>query len=108
MNIDRYSGHRLDPFGSLSKSRSMPNKQHIEWIKNRRCIVTKKVGPDAHHVLRKSQGLNDYATLPLSHESHMELHSMGVQSFENKHGIDMKDALIATLIDRIVELEKDR
>ncbi len=106
MELDRYFSPKLTPFGRLSKPVRLDSKKHLEWIRSQPCIVTGIYGVDAHHVIRKSQGLNDYTTVPLRHSKHMDLHNTGIYEFEAQHGIDFKDAIIAKLVERIRELEK--
>lgn len=107
MNIGRYySDGFLTKLGFKPKLRS---RAHLEFIKRMPCICTGAYPVDAHHVQRKAQGINDYACIPLSHEVHLgELHQKGVKFVEDKYGVDLKDALIAKLIERIWELENGK
>lgn len=74
------------------RSRRELDGDYIAWIKSLKCCVTGQSGVDAHHVIRKSQGGSDRTCVPLTHKMHMELHSIGVDTFENKYGVDL-DAL---------------
>ena len=107
LTCERYYSSALKPFGRLSKPLSFKSKKHLDFIRGTECIINQQPYPDAHHVHKKSQGLNDYLTVPLSHSLHMELHGMEVQSFEDKHRINLKDALIARLVERILLLEAE-
>lgn len=62
---------------------------------------------DAHHVLRRSQGENDYLTVPLRHDIHMRGHTEGFDQVEGEFAIDIKDAMIACLVERMQELEEE-
>lgn len=106
MNISRYFSSNL-MYNEFSKTKKIQSKPHLEWIRNQPCVVTghRSYDNDAHHVQRKSQGLNDYATVPLRHDIHMELHLRGITTFETEHGMDFRDALIAKLCERIFVLE---
>ncbi len=109
MNIERYFSSKLRPFGSNSKPVKLRNEKHLKWVRNQECIVTGTSGKGlvaAHHVQRKSHIVNDYAAVPLSHLEHGELHSDSVEEYEQNQGIDFKDALIATLIERIIFLQE--
>lgn len=101
--------HSLKSGLMIPKQIKLRNEKHLKWIRKRPCIVTGQEGVDAHHIQRKSQGLNDYTAVPLNHELHVgKLHSeLGWEKFEQEYNIDFKDALIATLIERIVELEEN-
>lgn len=106
LNIDRYFSPRFRPFGNLSKIVKVKNKKHRDYIKQLPCKVTgTEVISDCHHVRRKSQIQNDYLTIPLCSTIHNELHLLGIETFQNKHGIDLKDCLIATLVEKIMVLE---
>lgn len=105
MNVNRYFSTEF----KLKVGRGgIKAKRHLDWVRGKACVASGfDIGCDAHHVLRKSQGLNDYAVVPLKHEIHMDVHSKGAHFVELKYGIRMKDALIATLIERIWELENE-
>lgn len=104
MNIERYL---KKPFGSLSKPKKYLAKKHLAWIRKQQCVVSGVEGDtiDAHHVQRKAQGVNDYLAVPLDHVLHNQLHSQGVEYFQGFHRVDLKDALIAKLVERIIDLE---
>ena len=107
MLLDRYYLRSLqNPFPKLLKPQKRISKDHLAWVRRRLCVVSGFGDPVAHHVLRKSQTENDYATIALTPAIHGELHQMGVDSFERMYAVDSKDALIATLIDRVQELEE--
>lgn len=107
MRLERYFSSTLVPFGQLSKAPSLLSRAHLEWIRDRKCVATgTRTAIDAHHVLKKSQGKNDYATIPLNHKIHMEGHSRGWEQVEYEYGFDVKDALIATLVERVWLLEE--
>ena len=82
----------------------------MKWIKEQPCIATGLQGPavDAHHVVFKSYGRNDYSCVPLMHQIHLgELHGGSTEEVEKKYNFDMKDALISKLMQRIFELENN-
>lgn len=106
MNIDRYYSERLKPYGKLSKPVKILNPNHLAFIRNQPCLITgMPMGNDAHHLQKKSQIRNDFTAVPLRHDVHMEFHSIEWTNFEAKYAIDLKDALIAQLIERIMVLE---
>lgn len=105
MNIERYYNSELKPF-ALSKPVKIIDNKHLDWIRDRPCVVTKSTGRnDAHHVQYKSDIQNDLLSVPLRHDIHMRGHSEGWAKVESEFGVDIKDALIATLVERILFLE---
>lgn len=100
MNLRRYWSPRLMARGALSKEPILRSERHLEWVRSRPCVSTGRWGVDAHHVLRRSHGVNDYTAIALTHEEHMRLHT------EGEIGICEMTALIATLIERVIELER--
>lgn len=106
MMLHRYYSERLMPFPH-GKPPVLRSESHLKWVRARSCVATGMGRCDAHHVLRRSQGVNDYAAIPLSHEAHMELHTRGEMWIERKYGIDLTEALIATLVERISGLEEE-
>ena len=115
MNVERYI-YTPQLYRPNERRKLFINKKHLDWVRGLRCFVSGQTQDgyehiDAHHLQLKSQGQNDYTAVPLAHPLHDYLHSgcesgdAGVAHFENKHGVDFKDALIATLVRRIMILE---
>jgi hypothetical protein len=105
LRLERYYSQDLMPWGSMSKIPVLSSPAHIDWIKRRACVISKQYGADAHHVQFRSHGLNDYTAIPLRHDLHMRGHQAGFDKLEDEHGVSMKDALIATLVERVAFLE---
>ena len=94
MNIERY-------LSSVPIQRiRAKNEQHLIWVKSLPCVVSGDHGVDAHHLQLKSRGRSDLTCIPLTHALHMECHAIGQDTFETKYGVDLKDALIATLVEK--------
>lgn len=106
MNIERYFDQKLLRVGGITKSHKIESKSYLDWIRAKPCIITGTIGCDAHHVQRKSHGTNDFLAIPLSHAVHVDLHNVGFFGFESKHGVDLKDAVIAKLVERVEFLEE--
>lgn len=106
MRLERYYGAALQPQGALSKPVKILAGKHLKWMREQNCIATGAPGVDAHHVQLKSALQNDYLTVPLRHDVHMKLHQEGVAAVELQHSIDIKDALIAKLVERLWLLEQ--
>lgn len=107
MNANRYYSPHVRPFGLDWKPVTILDPKHLKWIRKQPCVVNERYMADtvAHHVQRKAQGVNDFMTVPLYHTLHDELHTGGAETFEQKYGVDLKDALIAKLVERIMVLE---
>ncbi len=107
MNLDRYYGPELRP-SPLSKPVKLISEAHLDWVREQPCVVTGRYGVDAHHHQKKSQIRNDFTAIPLVHEIHVpELHSIGEQFVEDKYAVDLKDCLIAKLVERCWLLETE-
>jgi len=81
------------------KSRKKLRNDYKSWAKKRPCLVNNIVGVDGHHIRMKhncGMGLKppDEYIIPLDHELHMELHTMGVKSFEEKYSISLEKELV--------------
>jgi len=113
MDIERYYGPKLRPFNKLSKPVKILCDRHLEWIRKQPCIITGESGGSegekivAHHVQLKSHGTVDYLTVPMKSRLHDNAHAQGLDYFSSAHKIDFKDALIAKLVERVVDLEVD-
>ena len=105
INCERYFGPELRPYGQLSKPQELRSPEHLAFVHSRQCVATKALCEDAHHLNSKKLGRNDYLAIPLTHTMHMRLHAQGPVRFEEDQRIDLKDAVIAVLIERIMELE---
>lgn len=96
IHAERYLNFSRDKYSS---------KSHLEFLKKEACICTNRFGVDVHHVQRVARGRNDYLAVPVTHEIHLgEIHQKGDSFVENKYCIDFKDAVIAMLIKRIIQL----
>ena len=73
------------------------DREYIDFVKSLPCLVCGTSPCDPEHVYRRAQGQNDYLTVPLCRKDHELRGSMGVDTWEEKYKIDIKDALIATL-----------
>lgn len=105
IRIERYYGPTLRPFGNLSKPVKIIDEDYLDWIREQPCVVSGHTHVVAHHVQRKSQGRNDYLTVPLTHELHTELHKIGVETFEKKHAVDLAKAVTAKLVEYLYSLK---
>ncbi|GAB1376816.1 hypothetical protein MASR1M48_16680 [Lactococcus petauri] len=98
--LRQYFSPDILPFGALSKSPDFKCPKYLEWVRSRPCIIRKSYGVDAHHTVRKSQGIcNDLSAVPLSHDLHMEYHASAPEDFEKKYNVCFKMAVIATMME---------
>lgn len=104
LRLGKYYSDNLMPW-ARSKTPVLISQAHMDWVRRRVCVYRRSPGVDAHHVQFRSHGQNDYTAIPLSHDVHMDGHSRGFDKIEAACGIDLKDALIATLVERVYELE---
>ena len=103
IKIDRYLKH-LFVFGK--RPASFSSEKHKEWVRNRMCPIFGGQKKEPHHLQLKAQGLNDYTCVSLTTKQHKFWHDFGNEDFEKEYGVVMRDVLIATLIERIIELEE--
>ena len=104
MNVERYFQSGVKLFGTIDRKK-LRNEKHLKWIRSRFCYITGKPAEEAHHEQKKSQGRNDFLTLPMTVEKHNEYHTTPLAKFEVNNSVDVKDALIAQLVERILFLE---
>lgn len=105
MNISRYFGPDILPLGKMSKIPKIESKDYREWVKGLPCLVSGEFGVDPHHLQRKAQGINDYTCVPLTRLKHSEYHHIGHLSFQKKYEIDLRDSLIETLTKALLNLD---
>ncbi len=81
--------------GMSKKPRKNIRANYKKWVKEQSCLITNLPSPDPHH-LRNVNILNGTGTkptdeyiIPLAHELHQELHTIGEKTFEKKYSIDL-------------------
>lgn len=65
------------------------------------CITGDTQTVDGHHIKNEGYGTvkaPDYMQAALSHDLHMELHRIGCEAFESKHGRTQRSMVAETLI----------
>ena len=81
---------------------------YTDWVRTQPCCITGAIGDfvDPHHIKGyahvtgaggKLKG-SDLACIPLRHDLHNELHSIGWQSFEKKYNINQLEEAWKTLL----------
>lgn len=70
--------------------------KYLEFVRSIGCMVCGVSGVDAHHMFNAKR--NDYLAVPLCRKHHSEYHSIGVDTFKEKHNLDYANEIITTLI----------
>jgi hypothetical protein len=98
-----YSGLRF------AKSPRIDNPKYKAWIISLPCLITRRPGPnDPHHVPKKGhaaegQKTDDTRCIPLCHRLHVELHTIGRDTFAAKYGLDYE-----AIIERLNKLWEEK
>lgn len=64
--------------------------QFLDWIRQRRCVITGRHGVDACHVRNRRMYGDAANVVPMVRAVHQEQHRSGVKSFQVKHSIDLQ------------------
>ena len=70
----------------------------VAWINAQPSVVSGRFPCINAHVVSGGMGLKAEARwiAPLTHEEHLELHSSGITTFQNKYGVNLLEAAIWT------------
>ena len=73
-------------------ARAYGSVERVEEVRAMRSVVSGKTPCVNAHVTTGGTGRKADArwVVPLTHEEHMELHAIGLRSFEAKYGVDLK------------------
>lgn len=76
------------------------SKAYLDFIRNLPCLVCGSSPCDPHHTTRGGTGLkgSDFDAISLCHKHHVEVHSIGVRTFEERHAIGILEAVKKCLI----------
>ena len=90
------------------KQKIHKNKKHLEWIRQKPCLICRSPGPnDSHHVWnsgKKNHG-NDFLVVPLCRTCHSDYHHLGHNKFEEKWNVNLRDEII-NLLSEFIDEEK--
>lgn len=101
INVERYYSSILKGPWKSPKPVKIIDEEYLEELRERECVETKSNDRcDPHHVQKKSQIRNDYMAIPWHPIRHREFHADEVR-YEEKNNFDLKDALIATLVESL-------
>ena len=81
---------------AFPKPSRLKDKDYIDWLRRRPCLVCGAVA-QAHHTVTKGAGGSDYRTVPLCWTHHADLHGQGEKYFEEEYLVDLKDEIIRSL-----------
>lgn len=66
------------------------NKKRVNFIKRLRCLNCNSWPSDCTHTKSRGAGGTYKDIINLCHKCHMELHTIGIQTFENKYDLNLK------------------
>lgn len=78
------------------------NKDYVEFIKKQPCCITGRHYADPHHVISRGAGGSDLTLVPLIHELHQEIHTIGQETFQKNHNIDF-DKIRLKLLEKFIK-----
>ncbi len=86
----------------MQKVNPWRSKKYLAWVKSQYCCETMQQADDAHHVIGVLGGgmgtkPHDLFTMPLARNIHTELHSYGVEQWENMHSTNQAEQVLRTL-----------
>ena len=76
------------------------SSERVQWVRRQKCVVTGISNGWSENVHVRTGGTGRKADacwiVPMVGWKHMELHRIGVKSFEEKYGIDLQALAVAT------------
>jgi len=88
----------------MKKKKRYQNEKYIEFIKQQPCCISGKLNVDPHHTKSKGSGGSDLMCIPLSHELHVECHTIGKKTFQAKYNINF-EVIVFDLLQKFIERE---
>ena len=80
VNRKRLAARRAEQFGPQA-----------EWCRTLPCCVCGRKPPsDPHHIVSRGAGGSDRDCVPLCRDCHTEIHTIGRDSFEAKHNVNLR------------------
>jgi hypothetical protein len=64
--------------------------EHLEKIRKMDCLACGLSPCDPHHTVSRGAGGSDKTCIPLCREHHVEIHAIGIITFQEKYGLDIK------------------
>ena len=64
------------------------SKKYLKFIKEQPCLIC-FLKADAHHLVSRGAGGNDYQVIPLCRHHHSELHQTGMDRFQAKYQLNL-------------------
>lgn len=77
----------------IQKQKREVDKKYLSFIREQRCLVGYVCTGDIvyHHTKTRGAGGSDYLTIPLCHKHHVEVHQVGVKTFQEIYNIDFEN-----------------
>jgi len=86
------------------------DKKYLEYIRSQSCLIRALCygDVDCHHSPSVGSGGSDLTTIPLCRKHHSEAHQAGVETFQNKYGVNFDEERVRLLKNYIILLNKQR
>ena len=85
---------------SVKRFRHRRNPAYVAFVRTMPCLVCWRMPTEAAHVKSRGAGGNDVGNVvPLCHEHHVEQHTIGIRSFEQRYNLEL--ALVAGAIEQV-------
>ena len=85
---------------SIKRFRHRRNPAYVAFVRTMPCLVCWRMPAEAAHVRSRGAGGNDVGNVvPLCHEHHMEQHTIGIRSFEQRHHVEL--AVVASALEQV-------
>ncbi len=86
----------------------MHNPKYEKWVKSLPCAITQDdTATDCHHLKGDQAGMilkaNSFFSIPLCREVHDDLHHVGFQAWELKHGVTQWELACKTMARAVFE-----
>ena len=88
--LRRKTGVRRFNRARLAKRRAVTFGAQAQWCRTALCCVCNRTPADPHHEPPRSVGGRDRDTVPLCRQCHDERHCVGLNEFQQRHGIDLR------------------
>lgn len=74
---------------SCPKNLPYKSPAYLDYIRSLPCVICGEPNTEAHHVKTRGSGGGDTYAVPLCARHHREIHSIGIDTFQAKHNINI-------------------
>lgn len=71
------------------KTLPFKSQAYLSHVRSIPCVVCGKQDTEAHHVKTRGSGGGDTWAVPMCVEHHREIHAIGINTFQEKYGVDL-------------------